>query len=121
MTTAHLSLVLWDAAYGRHSIGLKLVTPHKFFEAVGHGIPVLCSPHDSIREWLSEYRVGEMADHVTAETLARAARRMLADQETYDAYQRQCHKAFAEKWNFQEQIAPVLGMLKSEPSSLGRE
>jgi glycosyltransferase involved in cell wall biosynthesis len=110
MEKADAALVLWDPV-GRENFGLRYCAPHKFFEAVEHGIPVVCSPNPPLREWIGEYRVGEIIEPLTADGLHAALTRLL-EPAAYDLRRRECRRAFEESWNFEAQMAPVIERLR---------
>ncbi|MGH8873858.1 MAG: glycosyltransferase family 4 protein [Acidimicrobiia bacterium] len=70
--------------------------PNKLFEYIAAGLPVIGSDSPEIGRVVREEGVGEVADPVGPESLAAAARKILADPEPY----RQATRAAAAKYNW---------------------
>ena len=108
---ANAAFVLWDpyrrSNFGRPDFGLKYCSPHKFFESVANGIPVICSPNPTLRERLSEYNVGQIIDPLTPEGIE-AALSHLFQPDAYAQHRMECARAFAGDWNHETQVKPLI-------------
>ncbi|MCJ9429976.1 glycosyltransferase [Kordiimonas marina] len=109
---ANVSVVMWDPT-DRSNFGLKYCAPCKFFDAAAMGIPVVCSPNPPIKEWLAEYRVGEVIEPLDADELNDAVAKITAP-ESYAKYREECLKS-SDAWIYDEQVRPVIERVKAMP------
>lgn len=115
---ANAAFVLWDpynrSNFDRPNFGLKYCSPHKFFESVANGIPVICSPNPALRERLSEYKVGEIIDPLTPEGIEAALSRLFQP-DAYAGYRKECERAIAGDWNHETQVKPLIEHIRNLP------
>lgn len=111
---ANAAFVFWDP-FDKSNFGLKYCSPHKFFESVANGVPVVCSPNPTLRERLAEYRVGEIVDPLTIEGIHSALQRLF-EPENYNLCRKECERATKENWNFETQIRPLIECIRRTPS-----
>lgn len=107
---ANAAFVFWDPN-DRSNFGLKYCSPHKFFESVANGIPVVCSPNPSLRERLSEYEVGEILESLTPEGIQDALSRLFRPG-AYQHYREECRRAIEGDWNYETQVKPLIERIR---------
>ena len=107
------SIIMWDP-FNFENFGLRYCAPNKFFESIAFGVPVACSPNPPMRDWLAQYRVGELIVPLSADGIHQTLKR-LTTPGSYEIYQQSCRQAFDCEWNLEDQLAPVLQRLRNLP------
>jgi len=116
--SADIGLAIYPEGY---SDNVRMFLPHKLFEYIMAGLPVLASPKEAIVEIIREYGVGRVAETLDAQWLGQAISAMVADKEALSALHRNALDAAQRelRWDIESQrlVALYRDVLGLRPSS----
>lgn len=100
--SADIGLAIYPEGY---SDNVRMFLPHKLFEYIMAGLPVLASPKDAIVEIIREYGVGRIVTSLDPADWGPAISAMLADEETLRAMRRHALEAAQRelRWDIESQ------------------
>ncbi|MGZ3663137.1 MAG: glycosyltransferase family 4 protein [Ktedonobacterales bacterium] len=122
--SADIGLAIYPDVY---SDNVRMFLPHKLFEYIMAGLPVLASAKEAIVEIIHEYGVGVVVESLDAERLGQTISTMIADKEALRVMRRNALEAAQRelRWDVESQrlitlYGDVLGLHSRSQGTVGK-
>lgn len=108
--SAHIGLVLWKSV----NLATRFACPNKLYEYIADGLPVVFTPNESLENYHKVYKIGEMMNDFSSNSLLNSLRKIVSSPEIYRQISARNLNNYQSELNWDYQTQSLLNLLKQK-------